>query len=418
MISLFTKPIDALDAQDAAGVLGWPESLNIEFKRTLPGRNGRLDAWINGGDFESYARDKLFKEVVAFANTSGGHLVLGVAETEGAPPPHVATALTPVPRCEELAERLARAAQTIDPPIPLLLVRGIPIHDGAGVVVFRVPASRNAPHRSTDKECYARRGTDSVPMNMREIQDMTLATGRREDLTDARFTQAAKQFAEWFATPLEDELQAVGLRITAVPVGARFDLGRLHGRDSLVQLQRQYTITLKGHRYETYAPLWPDRTRAIVRGVRRTDNGEGANVYLDLYSNGVVDLGFKVPPRRDGQIVALGWIIAYAVNVLSAVNMLRTEAAAPDCEYGIQVELCSRADVDFVELNGLGQPDLWRNRIGDGLRRLPLLLPRLSFGPIGELDQVVSLMVNDLCDASAAYNPEAWSLSIDLSPYR
>jgi predicted HTH transcriptional regulator len=149
MIALFTKSIELLTAEDVTGVVGWPESLTVEFKEALPARDGRNDAWLGGGAVEQYARDKLFKEVVAFANTSGGHLLLGVAETKDAPP--AAAALTPVPRCIDLAERLSRVAQVIDPPIPLLLVRGIPVQDDAGVVVFRVPASRAAPHRGPDK---------------------------------------------------------------------------------------------------------------------------------------------------------------------------------------------------------------------------------------------------------------------------
>jgi len=195
MPDLFTKPIEEITDVDVSGLLGWPESLTVEFKEALSGKDGRPDSWTrDSNDVEPYARNKLFKEVVAFANTSGGHLILGVAETKAAPP--MANLTTPVPRCVDLAERLARAAQAIDPPIPLLLVQGVPTDGGAGVVVFRVPVSRAAPHRALDKECYARRGTSSVPISMREIQDMTLAAGRREERTDARFALAVRQFAE------------------------------------------------------------------------------------------------------------------------------------------------------------------------------------------------------------------------------
>ena len=125
MLALFNKPLALLVAGDAAAVVGWPESSIVEFKQTLPGRDARDDTWLAGGGVERYAHDKLLREVVAFTNTSGGHLVLGVAETRDAPA--AAQALAPVPRCAELADRLARAAQAIDPPVPLLLVRGIPV---------------------------------------------------------------------------------------------------------------------------------------------------------------------------------------------------------------------------------------------------------------------------------------------------
>lgn len=396
----------------------WPESSTVEFKQALPGRDGRDDAWLNGGDVERYARDKLLKEVVAFANTSGGHLVLGVAETREAPAS--ARALTSVLRCAELAVRLARAAQAVDPPVPHLLVRGVPIQGDAGIVVFRVPESRSAPHRAPDKECYVRRGTESVPIGMREIQDMTLAAGRRGEAFNARFEQAAREFAEWLGTPLDGRTQegrteAVGLRITAVPAGARFDLGRLYGRDALLDLRQRTPFAVDGHRCEAFAVRLPDQARPIVRGVRLTPGGDGDSVYLALHSDGTVDLGFRVTPRNGERLLAAGWVIAYAVNVLRAADALRTEAGAPDAECGLEMEIRAEPEHGPISLLGWGR-GVWDDRIGDGVRRTPLLLPRLGFGPIGELDRVVALMVNDLCDAAASHHRQPFSLSIDPLP--
>lgn len=350
MLALFNKPLELLMDEDIAAVVGWPESLTVEFKEALPAREGRTDAWVSGGNIEQYARDKLFKEVVAFANTSGGHLVLGVAETKDAPP--TAAALRPIPRCVELADRLGRAAQAIDPPIPLLLVRGIPTQGDAGVVVFRVPASRAAPHRSPDKDCYVRRDTESTPMSMREIQEMTLAAGRHGEIVNTRFAQAATQFANWFAAPLEGQPQASGFRITAVPVGARFDLGRLYGRDDLGNLQQNFSISVDGYGTQAHAVRLPERIRPIVRGVRRTYDDTGEPVYLDLHSDGMVDLGFRVSPRSGQQMIALGWVIAYTINVLRAANNLRTRAGIPDCEYGIEVEVRNSPPNGTMKLMG------------------------------------------------------------------
>ena len=201
MRDLFLKPIETLAADDVRDAIGWPESLVVEYKADLPAREGRGDAWLTGGTVEQIAKEKLFKEVVALANTSGGHLVVGMAETKEKPP--AAASIAPIPRCVELADRLERAAQSIDPPIPLLLVRGIPTSDdGSGVVLFRVPTSRSAPHRSIDKECYVRRGTNSVPVDMRTIRDMTLAGERRSSRIDAAFGRCQANLAEWHTASL------------------------------------------------------------------------------------------------------------------------------------------------------------------------------------------------------------------------
>ena len=149
MPALLTAPLETLTAADVQSLMDWPESMTVEFKREIPGQNGQLDPWVAGGKVAAYGRDKLFKEIVALANMTGGHLVIGVDEDKGSPP--AAVGITPVPRCADLAERLIQMAQSIDPPIPNLLTWGIPIDGDAGVVVVRVPASRSAPHRSSDR---------------------------------------------------------------------------------------------------------------------------------------------------------------------------------------------------------------------------------------------------------------------------
>ncbi len=173
-------PLDQITSTDLEGLIGWPETTTLEFKQTIPTNGKQSDKWMEGGDYASYGRDKLFKEIVAFANTVGGNSVLGIEEERGKKPAK-ARAITPIPRCIDLSERLRRAASSsIDPQIPLLMIRGIETQpDGSGVVVFRVPASRLTPHRAPDKECYIRRQDNSEPMSMREIKEMTLASNIR-----------------------------------------------------------------------------------------------------------------------------------------------------------------------------------------------------------------------------------------------
>ncbi|MGH6846320.1 MAG: AlbA family DNA-binding domain-containing protein [Methylocella sp.] len=147
--TLFTKPFDGLDSGDVSALLGWPESGQVEFKKDIPERNGKLDPWHEGKGFAEFGRNKLFKEIVAFANTLGGHLVLGIEDTKSTPP--TAKVVHSIPRCHDLAERLSRSAQAIDPPISGLLVRGIELApDGSGVVVFRWIWCRCFPNTRID----------------------------------------------------------------------------------------------------------------------------------------------------------------------------------------------------------------------------------------------------------------------------
>ena len=134
------------------------------------------------GQLTAYARDRLFREVIAFANAQGGTLVLGAEETREKPPR--AANICPLPRIHDLATRMEDAAHAcIDPVLPGLRVRGIETGSpGEGVVIFRTLASPIGPHRvASDGHAYIRRGASSVKMTMREIQDLTLDLARGVD---------------------------------------------------------------------------------------------------------------------------------------------------------------------------------------------------------------------------------------------
>jgi predicted HTH transcriptional regulator len=104
--ALLSKSLDTVNAEDVLALIGWPESAQLEFKQEIPGRDGKADPWSEGREYGTYGRDKLFKEVVAFANTTGGTLILGIAETSSKPP--LADVISPISRCHDLAERLRR----------------------------------------------------------------------------------------------------------------------------------------------------------------------------------------------------------------------------------------------------------------------------------------------------------------------
>jgi predicted HTH transcriptional regulator len=176
--NLLTKPFDQITAADIHALCengGAYESLVLEFKRELPSRDSRPDPWGAGGEFTAYARDRLFREIVAFANSRGGTLVLGIDEIGGNPPR--AGTIMRLSRVNDLAARLEDAARAcIEPPLGGLQIRPIVMDEaaGAGVVLFRTVASPHGPHRvASDGHAFIRRGASSVKMTMREIQDLT-----------------------------------------------------------------------------------------------------------------------------------------------------------------------------------------------------------------------------------------------------
>jgi len=143
LVSITREDILAICAQK------WPEDEQLEFKEDLPAKKGKgNDLWYTlPRGIGEYARNKILEEVVALANSYGGDLVIGIAETKQKP--SRADSLSALPDCGDLAERIGQqAGACIEPPIPSLQTWGVPTESsGAGVVIVRVSKSRLSPHR-------------------------------------------------------------------------------------------------------------------------------------------------------------------------------------------------------------------------------------------------------------------------------
>ncbi|WP_082482264.1 ATP-binding protein [Methylobacterium sp. Leaf123] len=179
---MFRKPLAEVTSDDIDALIarGAQEDRTLEFKKTLSTRDGAPDTWMSGqGKIGNTAKKDITKELIAFANTAGGTLILGIDEDGDAR----ARGVVCVPNCRELADRLgASITASVDPPLTSLEVLGIERDGLDGVVVFRVPPSHAAPHRDKDeRECYLRIGDKSVPMTMRQVQDLCVAKAREND---------------------------------------------------------------------------------------------------------------------------------------------------------------------------------------------------------------------------------------------
>src|SRR6266513_466778 len=91
------------------------------------------------------ANTELLKDVSAFANAEGGHLFIGIKEptrdNDGA------AFLVGIDSGEQVATQIEqRCAACIDPRIPGLLARAIPLENGKSAVVVHVPTSPSRPH--------------------------------------------------------------------------------------------------------------------------------------------------------------------------------------------------------------------------------------------------------------------------------
>lgn len=184
------KTLSEIQARIASEAI---ENDALEFKKELSTKKGRENPWLQGkNDIGGSAKENILKEVIAFANTKGGELILGVDESKEDNKPAHAIGSSPISRCQLLAQKLHQISDSlIEPRIDGLEVVGIPVdNQDNGFVIFDVPRSPEAPHRFTDNNIvYIRKGHRSEPASMKEIQALSLKRHREayEGLWTVRF---------------------------------------------------------------------------------------------------------------------------------------------------------------------------------------------------------------------------------------
>jgi len=132
---MLSSDIFAIDEVAIAAVCGerWRESQTLEFKATLPATDDR-------------ACNEFLKDVCALVNSSGGDIVYGIRENAG----H-ADAPTPIPVAsfpvDVTKRRLAQILESGLEPRLAVQMHPVPFASGDYVLIVRVPASFQRPHR-------------------------------------------------------------------------------------------------------------------------------------------------------------------------------------------------------------------------------------------------------------------------------
>ena len=406
MIEILAKPLGQITVQDFESLVesGVPESEQIEFKEALSARDGAADTWTEGRNrIGDRAKNSLLREVTAFANAYGGALVLGIRESNSSPP--AAEALVSVPRCVDLAERLKLIFRDrVEPQLPSLEVIGVPLEDESGVVLLRVRQSRLAPHRiSKTNVCPVRRADRCEDMTMREVQDMTMTVSRGLERLERRFADRRERFKAEFDR-LNTPFDAFGFRVTAVPLGDDIHLDRVFRHHSVVAgcaIPRHRVRRHEGNQhvvldFPTGFP--PQSWRPLLRGARADMNaGAGQspfNCYGELYSSGLVELGFVSCSEPFGEsALSPDWPMVMFANLVVWASRIRAYASASTSEYAIEVEtryLGREVSVGYTNPVALAMG----NHIGRHLANA--VFPRYPLRERDELPEVLDLFRRDL----------------------
>jgi hypothetical protein len=200
-----------------------PESHTLDYKRDFPSdKEGRLS---------------LAADVVAFANTRGGDLILGADEQGGYISQFVPIALDDPD--EALRSLQSALTDLVEPKVPGIHLEAVKAGGGGYVVIIRTPPSFQAPHRVRKNGVfYTRTSTGIDPMDITTLRSAFL---RSDTAAEKVHKFRSERIAGLRERPLSAPLRkgAVGV-LHVVPMAAvlgtlNFDIGSLYAAAQLLR---------------------------------------------------------------------------------------------------------------------------------------------------------------------------------------
>lgn len=233
------------------------ESHTLDFKRDFP--------------FDKDGRASLAADVVAFANTRGGDLILGADEEGGTISQFVPIALKDVD--EALRSLQSTLTDLIEPKIPGVHLEAVDAPDGGYIVIVRTPPSFQAPHRVRKGGVfYTRTSTGIDPMDITTLRSAFL---RSETAIEKVRKFRSKRIKDLYQRPMPARLERYAnavlhvVPMAAILGGLSFDISELSaiaqtlpppkhdaGRDVRINLDGALSISATTDELISYTQLF------------------------------------------------------------------------------------------------------------------------------------------------------------------
>ncbi len=259
---ILDKPLEGITEVDLdlLKATGEAEGRTLDYKLAV-----HTDAW----DFRA--------DISALANTSGGHLILGIEEQGGVP--WDIPGLPPSPDSDAVKLRLEQIlGSNIEPRLPQIGMRHVPLSNGNWCLVVRVPASWAQPHavvRDQSRKFWARHSSGNYVMDVGQLRlAFTLSANVEERIRDFRIQRL--NFLQSAGEGLVREVFHL-IPISAFTTATQFDLSSIR----------------KSGRYTSDLTRWGTASRYTLDGLLFRQVRSGGRVpegnYALFFRNGIVE---------------------------------------------------------------------------------------------------------------------------------
>jgi Putative DNA-binding domain len=415
-----------------------------EFKRGLDeGAEAGQIPWAEGGRLSRTAKADLLKELVAFANAYGGTLYIGV--TESRDEQRRSAGLSLVPRIFELETALCDAMRdTIEPRLPSFDSKAFEFDRGAGVLAIRVPSSPIAPHWNTnERRCYLRIGTSSQVIGMREIHSIVLDRARTSEGANQQFADRQIEFRKqiralavkyttssgrgadprlttdpnyWF--PLE----GMALRCSCVPlmpisiidITSKQEL-RVGVKPARIVNKIEIPGTPKAQGISNYQNIDARVFRPSLRGWSMSFEARGLNLHdmMTVRGDGLIERVFidLVPLELRGGKFGVDFtnLVAFALSMITSVEVFRTITATNEVPYELELELITYPD-RFL----MSPTHQYRSENYEFLERR-IIFPRLLLGNRDSFNLVSDAIQTDISNATSQNGMVVYDFDLQAS---
>ena len=262
-------PLEQVSEADLQRLIaeGVRENRDLEFKREV------------GATRE--AKQEFLKDVISFANTAGGHLIIGMDAEAG-----VASALTGLKRTQTADSEKLRLENLVRDGVEPRLV-GVRIHevslpDDNYALVIKIPASWNPPHRVSyngANRFYARNSAGAYELSVEQIRSAFLGGAELERrLDDFRLTRLARLGTDQGGVGISGKGKLI---VQTVPLATRqenFDLSGINKK--LHEFLPPRAVHGINYRYNMDGFLLHGATRG----------GDPPTSYTQVFRNGCVEI--------------------------------------------------------------------------------------------------------------------------------